>query len=252
MSDVPVGAFFSGGIDSCAVAAFAKRAGRPVRCFGVHFTGPGRDRRAPVPGGRGDGARAAARADDRRQPQLSGRSAAPHLAPGPARHRRGDDPDVPRQQAGRAPRQGLPRRPGRRRDLRRLRALRARQPGARPGIVVRPRHRTDGRRRGVRPPRRRQPAEAACGREEPAPARCDAYEPDAVLERQVLRQLRAGAASTRWRRVFPDERVLSRDRAREIFEQTIAQVARTDAGRQAAALGHADLPDRASSTRTTG
>ena len=42
MSDVPVGSFFSGGIDSCAVAAFAKNGGRPpVRCFGVHFTDQG-------------------------------------------------------------------------------------------------------------------------------------------------------------------------------------------------------------------
>lgn len=39
MSDVPVGAFFSGGIDSSAVAAFANLAGKPPRCFGVHFTG---------------------------------------------------------------------------------------------------------------------------------------------------------------------------------------------------------------------
>lgn len=41
MSDVPVGAFFSGGIDSSAVAKFAKRAGQPPRCFGVHFSGQG-------------------------------------------------------------------------------------------------------------------------------------------------------------------------------------------------------------------
>jgi len=41
MSDVPVGAFFSGGIDSTAVAAFAKRNGRPPLCFGLHFTGQG-------------------------------------------------------------------------------------------------------------------------------------------------------------------------------------------------------------------
>jgi asparagine synthase (glutamine-hydrolysing) len=41
MSDVPVGAFFSGGIDSSAVAAFAKRSGHLVRCFGVHFSGQG-------------------------------------------------------------------------------------------------------------------------------------------------------------------------------------------------------------------
>jgi len=41
MADVPVGAFFSGGIDSSAVAAFAKRAGSPPRCFGVHFTNQG-------------------------------------------------------------------------------------------------------------------------------------------------------------------------------------------------------------------
>ena len=41
MSDVPVGAFFSGGIDSTAVAAYAKDAGRSLPCFGVHFTGQG-------------------------------------------------------------------------------------------------------------------------------------------------------------------------------------------------------------------
>jgi len=41
MSDVPVGAFFSGGIDSTAVAAFARQAGRSVRCFGIHFSGQG-------------------------------------------------------------------------------------------------------------------------------------------------------------------------------------------------------------------
>lgn len=41
MSDVPVGAFFSGGIDSTAVASFAKRTGTPIRCFGVHFSGQG-------------------------------------------------------------------------------------------------------------------------------------------------------------------------------------------------------------------
>jgi asparagine synthase (glutamine-hydrolysing) len=37
MSDVPVGSFFSGGVDSCTVAAFAKRHGKRLRCFGVHF-----------------------------------------------------------------------------------------------------------------------------------------------------------------------------------------------------------------------
>lgn len=41
MSDVPVGAFFSGGIDSSAIASFAARAGRPPRCFGLHFAGQG-------------------------------------------------------------------------------------------------------------------------------------------------------------------------------------------------------------------
>jgi asparagine synthase (glutamine-hydrolysing) len=41
MSDVPVGAFFSGGIDSSAIASFAKLAGRPPRCFGLHFAGQG-------------------------------------------------------------------------------------------------------------------------------------------------------------------------------------------------------------------
>lgn len=41
MSDVPVGSFFSGGIDSSTVAAYAKRVGQPPRCFGVHFAGQG-------------------------------------------------------------------------------------------------------------------------------------------------------------------------------------------------------------------
>lgn len=41
MADVAVGSFFSGGIDSTAVAAFATRASMPPRCFGVHFTGQG-------------------------------------------------------------------------------------------------------------------------------------------------------------------------------------------------------------------
>jgi asparagine synthase (glutamine-hydrolysing) len=38
MSDVPVGAYFSGGIDSSAVAAFAKRSGHSPKLFGVHFS----------------------------------------------------------------------------------------------------------------------------------------------------------------------------------------------------------------------
>jgi asparagine synthase (glutamine-hydrolysing) len=41
MSDVPVGAFFSGGIDSSAVAAFAKKNGVQPRLFGLHFSGQG-------------------------------------------------------------------------------------------------------------------------------------------------------------------------------------------------------------------
>lgn len=38
MSDVPVGAFFSGGIDSSAIAAFSTRAGKRVKGFGIHFS----------------------------------------------------------------------------------------------------------------------------------------------------------------------------------------------------------------------
>jgi asparagine synthase (glutamine-hydrolysing) len=41
MSDVPVGSFFSGGIDSCAIAAHATKCGKRPLCFGVHFTGQG-------------------------------------------------------------------------------------------------------------------------------------------------------------------------------------------------------------------
>lgn len=41
MSDVPVGSFFSGGIDSTAVASMATKLAKPPRCFGVHFTGQG-------------------------------------------------------------------------------------------------------------------------------------------------------------------------------------------------------------------
>lgn len=41
MSDVPVASFFSGGIDSSAVAEFARRNGRRPLCFGVHFTDQG-------------------------------------------------------------------------------------------------------------------------------------------------------------------------------------------------------------------
>ncbi|HEX4385987.1 MAG TPA: asparagine synthase (glutamine-hydrolyzing) [Myxococcales bacterium] len=41
MSDVPVGAFFSGGIDSTAAAAFAVRNGQRPTCFGVHFSDSG-------------------------------------------------------------------------------------------------------------------------------------------------------------------------------------------------------------------
>ena len=41
MSDVPVGSFFSGGIDSSAIAAHAGKFGKKPLCFGVHFSGQG-------------------------------------------------------------------------------------------------------------------------------------------------------------------------------------------------------------------
>ncbi|HET6346032.1 MAG TPA: asparagine synthase (glutamine-hydrolyzing), partial [Myxococcota bacterium] len=40
MSDGPVGTFFSGGIDSSAVASFAVRQGFPLQGYGVHFKHP--------------------------------------------------------------------------------------------------------------------------------------------------------------------------------------------------------------------
>jgi asparagine synthase (glutamine-hydrolysing) len=41
MADVPVGALFSEGFESTAVAAYAARHGKSPTCFGVHFTGQG-------------------------------------------------------------------------------------------------------------------------------------------------------------------------------------------------------------------
>jgi asparagine synthase (glutamine-hydrolysing) len=41
MADVPVGAFFSGGIDSSSVASFAKKREKSLHCFGVHFEDQG-------------------------------------------------------------------------------------------------------------------------------------------------------------------------------------------------------------------
>jgi asparagine synthase (glutamine-hydrolysing) len=41
MADVPVGSFFSAGIDSSAVAAYASKNGNPPECFGAHFSGQG-------------------------------------------------------------------------------------------------------------------------------------------------------------------------------------------------------------------
>ena len=41
MSDVPVGSFFSGGIDSSSIAAYSVRNGKRPTCFGVHFSDQG-------------------------------------------------------------------------------------------------------------------------------------------------------------------------------------------------------------------
>jgi asparagine synthase (glutamine-hydrolysing) len=41
MSDVPVGSFFSGGIDSSSIAAYASKHGKRPTCFGVHFSDQG-------------------------------------------------------------------------------------------------------------------------------------------------------------------------------------------------------------------
>lgn len=41
MADVPVGSFFSGGIDSSSIAAYAARGGKRPVCFGVHFSHQG-------------------------------------------------------------------------------------------------------------------------------------------------------------------------------------------------------------------